>query len=333
MTVTLRRSLLGLAAGLCVAAIVPASAQELAPVVPKAATEGVELKDQPSMPSKLAAKSLLLDVALAGDRMVAVGEWGHIVYSDDDGKTWTQAKVPVDVTLTGITFADEKNGWAVGHDAVILNTTDGGVTWTIQNKQPDLEQPLFSIYFRNPQSGFAVGAYSLFLETNDGGKTWTSRPPGDLDYHMNAIVKAKNGHLFIAGEAGTVWRSTDDGATFEPIQTPYAGSFWNGLALPDGGILVFGMRGNIWRSDDDGATWNQIANPSTSSLQAGRVLNDGRVVLIGLEGAVLVSSDGGKTFKYTPRDDREAMAALIQTKDGTIQVFGEEGAKTQALTD
>lgn len=336
MTLILRRSsVLGLAAGLCMGlAGAPAFADStLAPVVPKAVTEGAELKDAPSLPSRLAASSLLLDVTSAGERLVAVGEWGHIVYSDDQGANWTQATVPVDVTLTSIAFADEKNGWAVGHDAVILMTADAGQTWTVQSKQPELEQPLFSVYFNDAQSGFAVGAYSLYMTTADGGATWTQKKIGDSDFHMNGIFKAQSGDLMIAGEAGHVFRSKDKGETWEMLQTPYSGSFWNGLGLADGSVLVFGMRGNIWHSADGGTTWNQVANKSTSSIQSGRILADGRVVLIGLEGTVQISKDGGKTFVYAPRDDRAAMAALIQTKDGVIHVFGEEGAKTQTLTE
>jgi len=330
-----RSSVLGLAAGLCLGlAGAPAFAQSSpAPVAPKATTEGSELKDAPSLPSRLAASSLLLDVTAAGERLVAVGEWGHIVYSDDQGANWTQATVPVDVTLTAISFADEKNGWAVGHDAVILHSADAGQTWTVQSKQPELEQPLFSVYFSDAQNGFAVGAYSLYMTTADGGATWTQKKIGDSDFHMNGIFKAKSGELVIAGEAGHVFRSKDKGENWEILQTPYSGSFWNGLGLADGSLLVFGMRGNIWHSADGGTTWNQVANKSTSSIQSGRILSDGRVVLIGLEGTVQISKDGGKTFVYAPRDDRAAMAALIQTKDGVVHVFGEEGAKTQTLTE
>ncbi|WVM93430.1 hypothetical protein ULG90_05695 [Halopseudomonas pachastrellae] len=31
--------------------------------------------------------------------------------------------------LTAVYFVDDKRGWAVGHDSLILNTTDGGATW------------------------------------------------------------------------------------------------------------------------------------------------------------------------------------------------------------
>src|SRR5207237_10319377 len=42
-------------------------------------------------PARLAAQSLLIAVATAGPRLVAVGEHGIIVLSDDRGRSWTQA--------------------------------------------------------------------------------------------------------------------------------------------------------------------------------------------------------------------------------------------------
>lgn len=57
-----------------------------------------------------AATSMLLDIAKAGDRLVAVGERGHILYSDDKGESWVQAAVPTSVMLTRV-FSRRPN-WA-----------------------------------------------------------------------------------------------------------------------------------------------------------------------------------------------------------------------------
>ena len=42
----------------------------------------------------LAEHSLLLDVTLAGERLIAVGERGHVLVSDDRGESWRQVRVP-----------------------------------------------------------------------------------------------------------------------------------------------------------------------------------------------------------------------------------------------
>ena len=91
-----------------------------------------DLLELPAEPSASALKHLILDIASAGDRLVAVGEYGNILYSDDQGISWRQAQVPVQVTLTAVHFPTANKGWAVGHDAVILHSEDTGETWRKQ---------------------------------------------------------------------------------------------------------------------------------------------------------------------------------------------------------
>ena len=91
-----------------------------------------DVLDTPAQISPLASRSLLQAVAKAGDRLVAVGQRGHIVVSTDGGTTWKQSPVPVSSDLTAVYFVDDKQGWAVGHDGVILHTADGGDTWQLQ---------------------------------------------------------------------------------------------------------------------------------------------------------------------------------------------------------
>ena len=93
--------------------------------------------NKPAEIEPLAAGSLLLDLAVAGNRLVAVGERGHVLLSDDQGATWRQAKsVPTRVMLTAVFFVDAQYGWAVGHDETILNTADGGENWTRSHFAP-----------------------------------------------------------------------------------------------------------------------------------------------------------------------------------------------------
>src|SRR5271154_2331091 len=78
----------------------------------------------------------LLDAQRVGTRIVAVGDRGYIIISDDRGTTWRRAKAPAAPMLTGVDFLDAQQGIAVGHDSVILVTRDGGETWTQQFSAP-----------------------------------------------------------------------------------------------------------------------------------------------------------------------------------------------------
>lgn len=78
------------------------------------ATDYVDVLDLPAKASALAQRSPLLDLARAGSRLVAVGQRGHILYSDDEGGRWQQARVPVSSDLNAVTFPTPEQGWAVG---------------------------------------------------------------------------------------------------------------------------------------------------------------------------------------------------------------------------
>jgi photosystem II stability/assembly factor-like uncharacterized protein len=286
-----------------------------------------------STPSNLATKDLLLAATTAGKRLLAVGEFGHIIYSDDEGKTWVQAaSVPTQVTLTSVYFVNDKIGFAGGHDSTVIKTEDGGDHWTLAYHDEAAQSPIMTVYFVDENHGFAMGAFSFVIETQDGGKTWKQRTllaDSKEDNHLNKVFATKTGTVLVAAELGTVYRSTDQGKTFSEIKTGYEGSFWGGTALSDGSALIYGMRGNVYRSADDGATWTKINSGTDKSIGGGVELSNGTVVLVGLQGYVGYSTDKGMNFTEVTRADRLGYADVLQGAPGKIEVFGEPGIKEQ----
>nr|WP_312246058.1 YCF48-related protein [Stutzerimonas nitrititolerans] len=288
-----------------------------------------------SIESPRAASSLLLDVTHAGERLVAAGDRGHILYSDDGGASWTQAKVPTRQLLTAIYFADAQHGWAVGHDALVLATTDGGQTWTQQYENREGEVPLLDVWFENAEHGLAVGAYGTLLETHDGGKTWddiADRLENEDGYHLNAITAIKDSGLFIVGEMGGMFRSADLGQTWEQVESPYQGSLFGVIGGSEAGTVVaFGLRGHLFRSTDFGNSWKQVdlnirGNPLEAGLADGNLLGDGRMVVVGHGGVVLSSDDQGRSFQIYSRPDRRSLSGVIANADGNLILAGQSGA-------
>ncbi|MGV8997716.1 MAG: WD40/YVTN/BNR-like repeat-containing protein [Parvibaculaceae bacterium] len=307
-----------------------------APVPARAADEAPAAKGDAieyATPSDLSSHDLLLSATMAGKRMVAVGQFGHVVYSDDGGVTWVQAKtVPTQVTLTSVYFINDKLGFAGGHDSTVIKTEDGGVTWTQSYHNIQSQSPIMSVYFVDADHGFAMGAFSFVIETKDGGKTWTQRElvGGDNeDSHLNKVFATKSGTILVAAEFGKVFRSTDQGATFTVVNSGYEGSFWGGLSLKNGSALVYGMRGNVYRTDDDGLTWKKINSGTDKSVSGGWELDNGTVVLVGLQGYVGYSTDGAENFTEVTRADRLGYVAVLPGANNTISVFGEPGVASQ----
>ena len=323
-----------------------ALASGIVPGVAFAQLDAHDAANQPAEAAPLAATSLLLDLAQAGTRIVAVGERGHILLSDDQGATWRQSKsVPTRTMLTAVYFADAEYGWAVGHDETILNTLDGGETWTRSHFAPESQQPLLDLWFANRISGIAVGAYGAYFTTNDGGRHWTgtkfAAPPkpgdppladGDVppDYHLNRIVGVGN-RLYIAAEGGQLYRSDDRGAHWRALASPYEGSFFGLVPIRGDGLLAFGLRGHLFRSADAGETWHALETHTTAMLTDGIAVNDLRVVIAGLAGVLLVSGDAGETFRLTQQDDRRGFSALLPGPAGSVVVTGEGGVRVIRL--
>lgn len=289
------------------------------------------LRIQPAVVTAAATKAMMLDSTMAGNRIVAVGDHGIILLSDDDGASFRQAQsVPVRSTLTAVDFADAQTGWAVGHWGVILATTDGGETWSLQRSDTAVDQPLFSVHFKDRDNGIAVGLWSLVLNTADGGTTWDTfempPPPGSSrgDLNLFNLFVSKQGTLLIAAERGFVYRSVDGGATWNALATGYTGSFWTGLSLPSGTLLVAGLRGTIYRSTDDGQSWQEVVSGVKSSL-TDFASSDSKVYAVGLDGVQLESSDDGISFAAEQREDRLPLTALAATQSGAPVAFSKVG--------
>ncbi|WP_367253586.1 WD40/YVTN/BNR-like repeat-containing protein [Pseudomonas sp. stari2] len=287
--------------------------------------------------SAKAPKSLMLDVVHAGSRLVAVGDRGHILYSDDQGKSWTQAKVPSRQLLTAVYFVDDKHGWAVGHDAQILASEDGGQTWTKQFEDLKRESPLLDLWFKDLNNGLAVGAYGALFETTDGGKHWqdvSDRLDNQDQFHLNAIAAVKDAGLFIVGEQGAMFRSADWGQTWEKIDGPYQGSLFGviGTAQPST-LLAYGLRGNLYRSTDFGSTWQQVELKAARGalefgLSGATRLDDGSIIIVGNGGTVISSSDNGETFSVFNRPDRISLSSVTAAGNGNLILSGQGGVHT-----
>jgi photosystem II stability/assembly factor-like uncharacterized protein len=309
-------------------------------------------------------RTVLLATTLAGSRTVAVGERGVVVLSDDGGAHWRQAKaVPVAVTLTAVQFVDARRGWAVGHGGVILGSEDGGETWTRQADGRTLaaaalaaakarsaaragdadavrqlkaaqmlvedgpDKPLFDVRFSDAKHGWVIGAYSLFFETHDGGATWVSRmdrldnPKGAHLYAMGMRGDA----IFIAGEQGVLFRSQDAGTSFQSLPSPYKGSWFSLVTLPDGGLVVAGLRGTAMYSNDQGESWSRIDGAPPVSFIHGIALPDGSA-LLGNQAGQLLQTRSGASFKPLAVPSLPPLSDLVTLPGGGLLVVGFAGA-------
>jgi len=295
----------------------------------------------PSRPTILAPGNLLNDADRAGERIVAAGERGHIIFSDNAGDSWTQGQVPVSVTLTGVDFGSETHGWAVGHSGVVLHSEDAGETWDLQLT--------------------GVGAAELAIETRqeeiEAMEARIEEAPeedvGDLEWELEDLVFSlenmqsdleigpvnplldvwfeNESHGFVVGAYGMILRTTDGGQSWKDMgpQLDNPRSFHlNSISRITGGALVIvGEAGQIFVSVDNGENWERRESPYEGSLFG--VLGTGSVneiLAFGLRGNTFKSSDLGKNWKVVPNEGGATLNDGAVADDGRIMLVGNSGA-------
>ena len=287
----------------------------------------------PAIVAVKAQNSLLVNAEMAGSRIFSVGGRGHILYSDNQGESWVQANSPTQMLLTAIDFIDDKKGWAVGHDSIILGTEDGGKNWKILFEAAGIEKPLLDVTFMDEKHGLVTGAYGLIMRTNDGGKSWQEFMIEEIDWHFNAIVHVGE-HVLIAGEAGTLIRSSDKGVSWETLKSPYVGSFFGAMAKPlaDGRtVIVYGLRGHAFASNDFGDSWVEIDTGVTGNILGGTFTPAGDIILLGAGGTVIRKTKHHSGFEKIPYRGFENLTSVIAVSDAELVVFGVRGASKLSL--
>jgi len=116
-------------------------------------------------------------------------------------------------TSNALSFADVNNGWAVGASGSILNTSNGGSSWTPQTS--GITANLYGVAFANDNVGIAVGAGGTILITSNGGETWTAATSGTTnDLNAVAFSPGRADTALAVGVGGTILKTINGGSSW-----------------------------------------------------------------------------------------------------------------------
>lgn len=270
-----------------------------------------------------ATHGLLLGLARAGNRIVAVGSNGAILLSDDEGATWRLTKSPTDELLTSVVFPTPTEGWAVGQDETIIHTADAGVTWTGQYSKKDADQTLFSIISLAPGHLFTSGAYNVTLETQDGTH-WTEGkiPATDDDYHLNCAINRGN-DILVTGEGGHAFIRF--AGAWTPMKLPYDGSQFACALGADGSFYSFGLRGTAFRALPGAREWTKLESNTQRSFFGAANLSNGAIAIVGSNGLLDIFDPATNKMREMPSPNPDTLSAVIEAHGGKLIVAGDDG--------
>lgn len=275
-----------------------------------------------------------------------IGSATKIYKSTDGFATYTSVNVTgvlTSPTYYGIYFSDEQKGWflsATSSASKILQTTDGGTTWTVGLSLTS--GVLQCIDFYSATAGIAAGTAGLYYTKN--GTTWTK---GNYTYSGGVVysrgdlrgIRMLSADVAVAGGWGTtalglqptiLLRTTDGGVnwTYQAQSTSnltyeYVYDFCftdvnNGFAA--GGAT---KSSNFLKTTDGGVNWTPMNIPG--AVQIVRLFVFGNNIIAVSSNAIFKSPDLGTTWQLITPIPAITLSTLFAVNDNVIYAGGQKG--------
>ena len=234
---------------------------------------------------------------------------GAIWKTTDAGATWIAAGVPASVgEVDGLACTTalrcEAVGYLVNSWTAVLSSSNGGRSWT-STPMPHTATSLFGVDCPTVSDCVVVGgrngAVGVAYASVTGGRTWrASRVLGGMralnDVSCSSALDCVAGSEVRHGATphGTLARTTDGGATWEPVAAP-------------------GATSNLFSVDCWSRSWCEAVGQTTGSVNP---LNPNGA-------AAIVSSNGGRTWTTQPLPaDQWALFAVSCASSGACVAVG-----------
>ena len=199
---------------------------------------------------------------------------------------------------------------AVGGNPSLLVSDEAGDYWTLIPFDGTDDTPTWTEAMTN---GYCLGSLYIVVSNNEGAYAWATDVDGvwtevvlaDFTLHPpNDVVIESPSNIYIVGNDGYIWKSTDGGRTAATEDggddgNAVTGHLYRVVAITDKFIVAVGEANSIVKTENAGATWVAVMGPPAQdgvNIACILGLDKNRWLLGYVDGELWYTEDGGETF-------------------------------------
>ncbi len=249
-----------------------------------------------------------------------------------ESSPWQAIDLQTDANPLDVAFTDADHGFLVGSNRMILETNDGGSSWSERSLDLPEEENfrLISIDFEG-DDGWIAGQPGLLMHTTDGGNNWTrlfldTKLPGE-PYLITALGRNS---AELATNVGAVYRTSDGGGSWDAEVSDAAGAVRDLRRSDDGRYVSVSSLGNFYASWDPGqSVWQVHQRVSSQRLQSIGYQPNARLWMLARGAQIRLNDDASDNESWgkpiVPITNGYGYLDLAWTDDGALWAAGGNG--------
>jgi photosystem II stability/assembly factor-like uncharacterized protein len=258
-------------------------------------------------------------------QMIAAGQNGEILFNDKNNSWKAAHSRTTAYNLSDINFFNSKIGWLCGTNSTILNTKDGGNTWSKQSISYNGD--FNTICFPTESNGFVGCGSGEMYSTTNSGSTW-SKVNLNLNHKTITKIYFLNKNIgYFCGDKGYLYKTTNSGKNWNSVIVPSKNKLNSIKFMNDSLGCIVADGGEIFYSDDSGESWFKATNTNTTTnIVDVAFLNAQTLFAIGSKGLVLKSSNSGKSWETVKSfTDNDLNFVYFNSKTNSGFIGGQKG--------
>ena len=250
----------------------------------------------------------VLSLAVSGSNLFAGTSYGGIFLSTNNGTSWTAADSGLVLNFGSYpsvnAFAVSETNIYTGTGSGIYRSTNNGISWS-KVSTPGFLNDNINAFAISDTDFFAVTNLHVGRSSTNNDSTWTE-VDSDLPYLIQSLVVSPNGtsgtNLFAGGaySGGGVYLSTDNGNSWNPVDSGLANTNVSVLAVSGSRLFAGTQGGGVYLSTNAGTSWNSGNNGLAGGVNVLAFAASGLNLFAGTNGdGVFVSTNHGTSWSVT----------------------------------